>query len=285
MQLFDIFAEASYNAECEIALQQLLDLAGETTGSFAEDETNLDKVSHERREAFKRGQAMLHTRGEPRSDGAISNTHLFASLRKVLPEDTIYMSDVVTNQVPFTEHLQLTVPGTHISKGGSGLGWAGGAAIGAKLALDRWDVANRPHCRPRDAAAAAEATIKLVCCVTGDGSFVFGAPSAVYWAQHKLNTPFLSIIVNNGGWKATRSCINDVHPRGLAAGVTDDGLGIDLKQDGPDYIGIAVAASNGNLHAEKVSKAGDLEPALERALKVVQIEKRGAMLEVVIATS
>jgi len=283
MQLFDIFAEATYNAECELVLEQLSNRITAQTELLAQHSMKLERRWKELREVSERSQALLSKRGEPRPDGSISITYLFSALCRVLPAGTVYVSDVVTNQVPFTEQLQLTKPGTHISKGGSGLGWAGGAAIGAKLALELWDVTDKPRCKPRDPAQVKDEDGSFVCCVTGDGSFVFGAPSAVYWAQHRLNTPFLSIVVNNGGWKATRSCINDVHPGGLAAAVSDEGLGIDLKLDGPDYVGIAVAASNGTLHGRRVKQVSELEGALKEAMRTVQQEKRGAFLEVVIS--
>lgn len=284
MQLFDIFAEATWNAECEIALEQLITHIKSKRELLAKHSTKLERRWKELEKASVRSQELLSNRGEARPNDSISNTYLFSALRRVLPADTVYISDVVTNQVPFTEQLQLTKPGTHISKGGSGLGWAGGAAIGAKLALDLWDVSDKPRCKPRDPAQVEEDDASsLVCCVTGDGSFVFGAPSAVYWAQHKLGTPFLSVVVNNGGWKATRSCINDVHPGGLAAAVSDKSLGIDLKLDGPDYAGIAVAASNGTLHGRRVKQASELDDALKEAMAVVQKEQRGALVEVVIS--
>lgn len=283
MQLFDIFAEATYHAECEIVLEQLIICVDSHTNLLARHSTKLERRWKELDEASGRSQEFLSKRGETRPDDSISNTYLFSALRRVLPTETVYISDVVTNQVPFTEQLQLTKPGTHISKGGSGLGWAGGAAIGAKLALDLWDVSDKPRCKARDPSSVMEEDASFVCCVTGDGSFVFGAPSAVYWAQHRLDTPFLSIVVNNGGWKATRSCINDVHPGGLAAAVSDEGLGIDLKLDGPDYVGIAVAASNGTLHGRRVKRASELDGAMKEAIDVVQKEKRGALLEVVIS--
>ena len=281
MQLFDIFAEATYNAECEVVLKQLIDRI-RAMGSVLMDNVNkFERRFEELKQSFNRGQAILEKRAEARPDGSVTNTYLFSALRRVLPTDTVYVSDVVTNQVPFTEQLQLTKPGTHISKGGSGLGWAGGAAIGARLALDRWDTTDKPRCRFRRQHEDGDPA--LVCCVTGDGSFVFGTPSAVYWAQHKLGTPFLSVVVNNGGWKATRSCINDVHPGGLAAAVSDEGLGIDLKLDGPDYVGIAIAASNGTLHGKRVTQVSELDGALREAMDVVLREERGALLEVVVS--
>ena len=278
MQLFDICAEASFNAECHIALQQLHDFIG-SSEQLAVHQSVLDRRWTELGEAHAKGLELLTERAAPRGDDSVSNNYLFAALRRVLPKTTYYVHDVVTNQIPFMEQLQHELPGTNLSKGSSGLGWGGGAAIGVKLALDKYDISEKPRLKPRNPDEPGT----LVCALSGDGSFIFGAPSAVYWAQHRIGTPFLSIIVNNGGWKATRSCINDVHPDGVAAKVTDEGLGIDLQHDGPDYVGIAQAASNHTLFGTKVAKASELDAALHEAVAVVEKEKRGALLEVVIS--
>ncbi len=41
---------------------------------------------------------------------------------------------MVTNRDTLIEHVTLTELGSYYSSGGAGLGWAGGAAVGAKLA-------------------------------------------------------------------------------------------------------------------------------------------------------
>ena len=96
-----------------------------------------------------------------------------------------------------------------------------------------YDLTDRPNITKQQSQG------KFVCMIIGDGSFIFPVPSAVYWASYYHSCPCLTIIINNGGWKATRSCIYDVHPYGLAAKVSDEGLGIDLSQEGPNYCGIA----------------------------------------------
>ena len=120
-----------------------------------------------------------------------------------------------------SEQLRFTRPGSHLTKGGSGLGWAGGAAIGVKLATKLYDLTDRPNLKPKDSSAEP-----LVCMITGDGSFVFSVPTAVYWASYRHDCPFLTIVLNNGGWRATRQCIVDVHPQGVASTVTNQDLGI-----------------------------------------------------------
>ncbi|KAF7189926.1 Benzoylformate decarboxylase [Pseudocercospora fuligena] len=266
MQMFDIGAEATYLAECDLALSQLVEFVMTYKQSLSLDaQTVLRQRWALMESAHKCRLEMLETRSQPSWTGAISIDYLGASLRRVLPQDTIYVHDAVTNTTALLEQLQLQKPGTCLGKGGSGLGWAGGAAIGVKLAKDR------------------EGSTSLVCSISGDGAFVFGVPTAVCWAQKRLATPFLSIVLNNGGWKATRIGIKDVHPSGLASAASDDELGIDLTDDSPDYVGVAVAASNGSLWGARVAKAEELEDNLRQAVQIVQKEHRGALLEVIIS--
>lgn len=189
MQLFDVFAESSFNAECYIALQQLYQYVRSSNILLNSAELRENRWI-ERANEFKQGLTLLKERAAPRRDGTISADSLFAALRRNLPRTTYYVHDVVTNQVSFTEQVQAELPGTNLSKGSSGLGWGGGAAIGVKLALENYDIGAKP------ALAAPKHEEQLVCMVSGDGSFMFGVPSAVYWAQHKLRTPFLSMYAN-----------------------------------------------------------------------------------------
>jgi len=189
MQLFDVFAESSFNAECYIALQQLYQYIS-SSARFLESSAVRKERWAELANEFEQGLQLLKDRAAPRTDGTISANSLFAALRRNLPKTTYYVHDVVTNQIPFTEQVQAELPGTNLSKGSSGLGWGGGAAIGVKLALDKYDISTKP------ALSAPKQKGQLVCMVSGDGSFIFGVPSAVYWAQHKLSTPFLTMYAN-----------------------------------------------------------------------------------------
>lgn len=60
-----------------------------------------------------------------------------------------------------------------------------------------------------------------------------------------------------------------VHPEGLGSKATNEELNISFTPS-PDYSGIAKAAAGGNLFAEKVSKAEDLEDVLKRAVESVK---------------
>ena len=74
---------------------------------------------------------------------------------------------------------------------------------------------------------------------------------------------------NITGWNAPKKSLLLVHPNGLGSKATNEELNISLAPT-PDYSGIAKAAAGGELLAEKVSKAEDLEGLLKRAVDTVK---------------
>lgn len=60
-----------------------------------------------------------------------------------------------------------------------------------------------------------------------------------------------------------------VHPDGLGSKVNNRDLNISFDPS-PDYSGIARAASDGNIHAARVSDAGQLESVLKEGIDVVR---------------
>lgn len=73
-------------------------------------------------------------------------------------------------------HVEPKAPGELISSGASSLGWALGAAIGAKLAAE----------------VHPEHKKDLVTVMVGDGSYIFGVPSASYWMARRYETVSLA---------------------------------------------------------------------------------------------
>ncbi|MFC6766117.1 hypothetical protein [Natrinema soli] len=69
-----------------------------------------------------------------RDDGRLTSSVLSAALDEIVDSSTIVVEDMVTNRDTLIEHVTLTELGSYYSSGGAGLGWAGGAAVGAKLA-------------------------------------------------------------------------------------------------------------------------------------------------------
>jgi len=104
---------------------------------------------------------------------------------------------------------------------------------------------------------------------------MFSVPSTVHWMARQYRTPFLTVIYNNRGWKAPKFSALAVHPDGYASRAND----IDVSFDPPpDYAGIAAAA--GGAYARTVKESGEVEDAVEEAVRVVREEKRAAVLDV-----
>lgn len=261
MQLFDIEADATLRADSGIALHQILMHINQHPDMDGPDQKYVSRWS-DLRESHKANLNELYGLTVPfPEDDTISPAYLFSILPRVLPAGATYIHDAVTLSPALISQLQLTVPGTSFSKGGSGLGWAPGASIGHRLA--------HPD--------------KFVCCITGDGAFLFSSPASVYLDAERLKAPFLTIILNNGGWKATRKALRDVHPDGEAIRASDEELGIAFgaKQGAaPGYVGIAFAASGGRLWGHSVNQRQHLEWRIAEAVHMMSVTGSGAVIEV-----
>ena len=187
---------------------------------------------------------------------AITAEYATACVRRQIGPEAIVVNEGVTNYSAINNHCARTLPGTRFTSGASSLGWNGGAALGMKLAAPE----------------------KEVVCLTGDGSYMFSIPSTVHWMARKYQTPFLTVVYNNRGWRAPRFSALAVHPEGYAAKADDLNIAFDPP---PDYAGIAAAA--GGAYARKVQKVDEVESAVAEALRAVREEKRCAVLDVWLA--
>src|SRR5690349_6880651 len=240
--LWYISATQVFRADCATALRQINDrLAGEPK-----------TVYKEKHDAWV---AELDRREQKPAD-VITAEYLTACVRRQIDRDTVIVNEGITNYSAITNHIGCTKPATRFTSGASSLGWNGGASIGMKLACPE----------------------KTVVCLTGDGSYMFSIPSTVHWMARKYQTPFLTVIYNNRGWRAPKFSMLAVHPDGYASKAQDIDVAFDPP---PDYSGIAAAA--GGAFAKIVKAVDDVEPAVAEALKVVREEKRCAVLDVWLA--
>ncbi len=247
MPLWYIGAEQVYRADAGVALAQInayLDTA----------QVNQSLVS-ERRAHYEHRHtqhaADLWKLEQPCGD-AITPEYLTACVGRAIGPDAIVLSEAVTNFHVVANHSGRTKPGTLMASGGGSLGWNSGAALGVKLA--------KPD--------------SFVATMTGDGTYMFSIPSTVHWMAKRYRAPFLQVIFNNKGWQAPRLSAMSVHPEGLASQGDDIGVSFDPP---PDYAGIAAAA--GGAHAERIRRAEEVVPALERAVRAVREEGRCAVID------
>lgn len=117
-------------------------------------------------------------------DDSFGTGYLCQQLRKIVPADSIFAIEAVTNTVFVADNIQPTLPGSWINCGGGGLGWSGGGALGIKLASEI------EHGKGKG---------KFVVQIVGDGTFLFSVPGSVYWICQRYGIPVLTIVLNNKG--------------------------------------------------------------------------------------
>jgi acetolactate synthase-1/2/3 large subunit len=178
-----------------------------------------------------------------------------AALAERLPRQSIVLDEMITSSDAVRRFLGRQEPGSLLSAGAPGLGWALGAALGARL------------------AAPDQTVVALV----GDGSFVFGSPVAALWAAQQAQAPFLTVILNNAGYNASKMPVLGLFPDG-ASSRADAFPGVRFATP-PDY---AMLARSCHAYGERVEEPEQLGPAIERALAEVQAG-RAAVLDVVLA--
>lgn len=170
--------------------------------------------------------------------------------------DALGEDDIVVTEISLDPtQANFNRPGTFFSHPHSGvLGWAPGAALGAKLA--------RPD--------------RAVVCAMGDGSHVFGVPTATHFMSRACGLPVLFVIYNNGSWQRSREAAFRYAPGGWAARA--DNVPLCELEPSPRFELICEASGG---YGERVDEPGELPDALRRALHAVKVERRQALLNVI----
>ncbi|KAF3015296.1 hypothetical protein E8E14_007878 [Neopestalotiopsis sp. 37M] len=202
-------------------------------------------------------------------------------LKDILPDSTTFVVEAVTAAQILSEQLQPSREGSWINCGGTGIGWSNGAALGIKMA--------ETELEQQDGRQST-----LVCQVVGDGSFMCAAPSSALWVASKYKIPILTVVLNNGGWKAPRNSTKLVYPQGLINSASDDEANVSFRPS-PNYAALAEAAAGADESAVdqaddteqwmkgiRARTVGDLRNALEEANTRVAEENRGMLIEVLI---
>lgn len=206
-------------------------------------------------EAARRAQTVAARLDEQRTRRPIAPEWAAAALAELLPPDAIVVEEAVTNQAAVRQHIRRELPGTLLHPIGPGLGWATGAAIGVKLA----------------------APDRVVVAIVGDGSFVFGSPVAALYAAQQAQAPTLTVILNNGGYHASKQPIVGLFPGGASV-QADAYPGVRFEQP-PDY---AALARSCHAYGERVEDPAEMLPAIKRALAALE-QGQSAVLDVILA--
>ncbi len=127
-----------------------------------------------------------------------------------------------------------------VANTGNGLGWAIGAAAGAKLAVPD----------------------RQVICSIGDGSVMYSA--AGFWTQARYEIPVLTVVSNNRNYQTVR---NAYYRYGGKMVENNQYTGMYLGD--PDISFVELAKSQG-VAGEKVNDSSELEAALERGVEATR---------------
>lgn len=204
------------------------------------------KALHEQQRAAWR-EALAHVR----DDSPLDPLWVSHCINEIKGEDSLVVNeyDLVPTQADFTQ------PGTLFGNSPSaGLGWGLGAALGVKLAAPE----------------------RLVIATVGDGSYMFGNPTPCHFVSQAYDLPTLTVIFNNRVWNAVRRANLGMYPNGWAAKTNN--FPLSELQPSPNFE-VLVTASGG--YGERVAKASEVRPALQRALRAVRDEGRQAVLNMI----
>jgi len=124
--------------------------------------------------------------------------------------------------------------------------------------------------------ALGKRTPKVVLLV-GDGAFIYCCPTAALWAASFYNAPHLTVIFNNGEYRALRGIWPLVYGGDSFSEKTGEWVGVDFTPC-PDYTLIAQACG---AYGQRVEEPSELKPVIRKALGIVH-GGQAAVLDVII---
>jgi acetolactate synthase-1/2/3 large subunit len=254
--LFERYPMRSF--ECDLAITGLLGVTLSTLTDALATRNNgdlRDRVEA-RRKRLARERAVQREKWQEQLARARNSTPMSPAWISHCIDQVKGEEGIVVKESPIVlEHMRFSKPGTLFYIGAAGgLGWGLGAALGMKAAVPE----------------------KLVICTVGDGSYMFGNPIPAHYVSAAENLPILTVVCNNKMWGAVKRSTRDVYSDGFAARSNREPL---TYFDPELRFEKAVEVAGG--HGERVEDPAELPHALERALKVVEGEKRQALLNVI----
>jgi acetolactate synthase I/II/III large subunit len=206
-----------------------------------------------------RRKSLLRQRLGPSAAGIPTPEQVCSSLIRHLRDEDILVNEAITNANSVLDYLPRRLPGTYFADGGGGLGFSGGVALGLKLA--------HPERR--------------VVQVVGDGVYHFCNPDSLYATAQRYGLPILTVVLDNGGWKAVKGSVQRVYPQGASSrGNRYHSRLSDANRESVRDLHHVVEAFGG--YAEQVSDSNTLDDAVDRCLQAVD-NGRAAVLLVRIA--
>ena len=237
--LWYIKAERYIKADSLTAIRQLNKELGHNPKLL--DEALIESRRQKVRDIHKKMRGNWEYKGG--GEDHITPEFLTSCVSKVIDDDTVILNEAITNGPLIGKMLPRNKPGTLFMSGGSSLGWNGGAAVGMKLA-----------CPEKDIVA-----------LTGDGSYIFTCPTAVFWMAAKYEAPFMTVIYNNQGWNAPKQITFGQHPDGFAMKTNNSRASL-----APSAQLDKVAEAAGGAFAKTVSAPDELPDVLAEGKEAVK---------------
>ncbi|KAF8553681.1 thiamine diphosphate-binding protein [Imleria badia] len=281
-------ADLVCHADAAVALTQLREAIGtQPANEWSKRSERIQNIHHEWKARLNAAESFpiaLSGSGSGRP-APYTTPQIVSTLRKAIRErgiareSMIVLNESISSYPLVWSHMQPEIAGEIVASGGSSLGWALGAGVGSVLG---GRVAKKGE---------AGTGYELVTAIVGDGTFLFGVPASTFWMARRYQTPFLTIVLNNGGWKSPKLSMLGVHPMGHGSHAAGDQLTVGFGPDCPDYSQIAVAASNGwawgrkisaDLATEEKSAGVLLQETIAEAVRVVVEDQRCAVVDCVL---
>jgi acetolactate synthase-1/2/3 large subunit len=213
----------------------------------------------DRRDRVSQRLSLLHRSWQElarSTEPAAATDAMLGALNRALPTDAVVLAETVTNKPAMVRQLDRE-PGAYFDTGSPALGWAVGGALGVKLA------------RPSSPVFA----------VCGDGAFNFGVPTAAIWSAQRAGSPFISVILNNRAYRASRLPVQRLYPGGAA-----DAEGTFPETDlgpAPSYPDLARAYGG---DGRVVRSPGEVAAAVEECL-AIEASGRCAVIDIQLPAS
>ncbi|KAG6898805.1 hypothetical protein C0993_004026 [Termitomyces sp. T159_Od127] len=204
-----VAAEMVCRADAERALEQIVEVVkrGDGQGRSLDDPVVSKDVLMRGRALKVRHEEMVRVLNEAEAaypevnsaggvpGASITVPNILGVLRKVTqsatssqghPIRTLFLNESISNYQTAWMHLRPEESGSVISSGGSSLGWALAAAVGAHIA---GEIKEKQEGKGHD----------LIVAIVGDGTYMFGIPSSAYWMARKYKT-VSSVCLNSHTW-------------------------------------------------------------------------------------
>ena len=201
-----------------------------------------ERVKAMSEELRARREQAIKLAADPGQPGEINVHFLCAVLARALKPSDIVINEAIRNIPVVLQQIPRNQPGSLVGLAGAGLGFAGGVALGLKLAMpDRLPVQ-----------------------IVGDGTFYFSNPQSTLAVSRQYGLPILTVVLDNSGWGAVKEATLRVYPAGDAKAGDDFGSSFAPPMD---FAKIAEAAG---AHGELVNDPADVEKAIARCLAAVR---------------